>query len=255
MERGLILQPSYRIRRERAVIQLHGRLESGPPFVVEDDRFRPYFFVRTQHVELLPRHDGMTIEPTELHDFSGEPVSRIEVALPSEVPPLRDKLADRGIAALEADIRFPYRYLIDHGVRNAIAIEGEHEVTKSGVWRFQNPTLSPADCRPDLRVLSLDIETSLDAGLIFSVAYVQDATEEVHLLSSKAVEGAIVYDSEQALLVGALARLRELDPDILVGWNVVDFDLRVIEQRCNDLKHTAGERRLGRVPLAACFVE
>ena len=246
MERGLILQPSYRIRRERAVIQLHGRLESGPPFVVEDDRFRPYFFVRAQHVELLPRHDDMTVEPTDLHDFSGEPVSRVEVALPSEVPALRDKLMDRGVDPLESDIRFPYRYLIDHGLRNAIAIEGDHEVSKSGVWRYHNPTLKPAECRPNLRVLSVDIETSLDAGLIFSVAYVQGASEEVHLLSTAPVEGAIVYDSERELLVGALARLRELDPDVIVGWNVVDFDLRVIEQRCNDLKLTAGERRLGR---------
>jgi DNA polymerase-2 len=246
MERGLILHPSYRVGRERAVIQLHGRLESGPAFLIEDDRFRPYFFVRTQQAPLLPRHDGMRIEETELHDFAGEPVSRVEVAMPSEVSALRDKLEDRGVVAFEADIRFPYRYLIDHGVRTAIAIEGEHEVGKSGAWRYHNPILKPADCRPELRVLSLDIETSLDAGLIFSIAYVQGAHEEVHLLSSKPVAGAIVYESEKQLLIGALARLRDLDPDILVGWNVVDFDLRVIEQRCSDLKLTAGERRIGR---------
>jgi len=247
MERGLILQPSYRIRNDRPVIQLHGRLESGPVFLVEDDRFRPYFFVRTQHVEMLPKQADLKIEETGGCDVAGEPVSRVEVSLPGALPPLRDKLIDRGVAPLEADIRFPYRYMIDHGVRSGIAIEGEHEVGKTGIWRYHNPKLRPADCRPQLRVLSLDIETSLDAGSIFAIAYVQGDTEEVHLLSETAVEGALVYASERELLVGAIARLRELDPDLLVGWNVVDFDLRVIDKRCAELNLSARERQLGRV--------
>ena len=246
MERGLILQPSYRIRAERPVIQLHGRLESGPAFLIEDDRFRPYFFVRTRNLEMLPKQPELKIEETALRDFAGEAVSRVEVLLPSDLPPLRDKLVGRGLSPLEADIRFPYRYMIDHGVRSGIAIEGEHEVNRAGVWHYSNPKLEPADCRPTLRVLSLDIETSLDAGLIFAIAYAQGDTEEVHLLSTTPVAGAIVYDIERELLVGAIARLRELDPDLIVGWNVVDFDLRVIDKRCQELRLSTRQRQIGR---------
>ena len=53
MHKGVILQPTYRIRGGIPVIQLYGRLESGSPFLVEDDRFRPYFFVRTRDLQHL----------------------------------------------------------------------------------------------------------------------------------------------------------------------------------------------------------
>ena len=42
---GLILQPSYRLQKGHPVIQLFGRLEGSEAFLIEDDRFRPYFFV------------------------------------------------------------------------------------------------------------------------------------------------------------------------------------------------------------------
>ena len=45
MEHGFILQPTHRVRDGRAVVQLWGRLASGPGFLVEEMRFRPYFFV------------------------------------------------------------------------------------------------------------------------------------------------------------------------------------------------------------------
>ena len=44
MARGFIVQPTVRVRDGVAVVQLYGRLESGDAFLVEDDRFRPYFF-------------------------------------------------------------------------------------------------------------------------------------------------------------------------------------------------------------------
>ena len=45
MHSGFILQPTYRVREDGPVVRLFGRLESGEAFLVEDDRFRPYFFV------------------------------------------------------------------------------------------------------------------------------------------------------------------------------------------------------------------
>jgi DNA polymerase elongation subunit (family B) len=50
---GFILQPTYRVRDGVPVVQLFGRLASGPAFLVEDDRFRPYFFAPTALAERL----------------------------------------------------------------------------------------------------------------------------------------------------------------------------------------------------------
>lgn len=158
---------------------------------------------------------------------------------------LRDRLSRAGVPTFEADVRFAYRYLVDHGIRAVASIEGPFEELPGGLLLFRNPTLEPASARPSLRVLSLDIETAPDAGQLYSIALAGCGTEEVHLLATRPVRGAVVHADERQLLMAALARIRELDRDILLGWNVVDFDLRVLARRCAALEVADA---LGRVP-------
>ncbi len=69
---GLILQPTYRVRHGRPVVQLYGRLADGPPFLVEDDRFRPYFFVPTAAAERVSGEPDVQLEATSLRNLAGE---------------------------------------------------------------------------------------------------------------------------------------------------------------------------------------
>lgn len=260
---GLILQPTYRLRRDRAIVQLYGRLEGGAPFLVEDDRFRPYFFLLARDAHHLAGEHGVELTETKLHALGGEPVARVTVSVPVEVFRLRERLERTGAPLFEADIRFPYRYLIDHGLQAAVAIDGKFTARSDGLWYCQNPTLSPGKARPALVVLSIDLETSLDASEIFSAALVcratrsertgqaeaADAAEEVHVLARTPVDHpqARIHESEAELLRGVCKRIRELDPDVIVGWNVVDFDLQVLTRRCEHLGLTPGQSQLGRV--------
>ncbi|MCP3987238.1 MAG: DNA polymerase II [bacterium] len=236
MVTGFILQPTYRIRSGVPVVQLYGRLEGGEPFLVEDDRFRPYLFAAPRAVEELAMRRGIRISETELRDLRGEPVVRIEVETPGEIPIIRDRLVDRGIPALESDVRFPYRYLIDHDILATLAIHGESERVPLGAGApdlllFKNPAIEAADARPELTTLSIDIETSADAKLVFSVSLVGCGGEEVLLIAERPVHGATVVADEAELLLLTLERIRALDPDVLLGWAVVDFDLRVLANR------------------------
>ena len=70
MHTGFVVQPTYRVREDRPVVQLFGRLESGEAFLVEDNRFHPYFFVPKQQEAALAAdpiervvaaHDGMVL--------------------------------------------------------------------------------------------------------------------------------------------------------------------------------------------------
>ncbi|HEY5656793.1 MAG TPA: DNA polymerase II [Myxococcota bacterium] len=222
MPSGIILQPTYRVRDGVPVVQLFGRLEAGPAFLVEDDRFRPYFFAPLAGLDAARLGPGVAVAETPLRALGGDPVARIEVPTPAAVPPLRDRLP----RAFEADVRFAYRYLIDRGIRAGVRIEGPSRSDASGLLRFPNPELHPAECRPALRLLSLDLETTPDAGRILSAALVGDGADEVHLVYRERVEGAHIHADERALLAAVARRVREIDPDILTGWNVVDFDLR-----------------------------
>ena len=168
--RGFLLQPSYRVRDGVPVIQLYGALEGGGGFLVEDDRFRPYFFVREADIGLLARERRARAEPSALRSLDGNAVARVEVATPGDVPELRMRVEAAGGVAYESDLRFPYRYLIDRGLRAAMAIRGEGERLSEHLVRFRNPELAPTELRPALRLLSLDIETALDASRVWSVA-------------------------------------------------------------------------------------
>ncbi len=243
--RGLILQPTYEVREKRVVVRLFGCSEDGQPFVVEDDRFRPYLFVSTADVDLVPREEGVSIEISGLRDLRANPVARVSAATPSELTGLRERLRAAGAVVLEADVRFAHRYLIDHGLRAGVEIDGDAlEDGPAGLRVFRNPGLRSADVRPELRVLSIDIETPRDASAVWSLALAGCGVEEVHLVADAPVEGALVHRDEKTLLDAFGERMRELDPDVLTGWNVVDFDLRVLAAR---LRVARLSRGLGRV--------
>ena len=85
MYSGLILQPGVVIRGGRPVIQIWGRLDSGEPFLVEDDRFRPYFFVRERDADMVDGGvHGVTpeLKRCELRNLAGD--ERPITGLPSE---------------------------------------------------------------------------------------------------------------------------------------------------------------------------
>jgi DNA polymerase-2 len=226
---GFILQSTYRIESGRPVVLIHGKLKTGASFLVRDTRFVPYFYVRRSDAGRA-RDLGATVDlegppRTALH---GGPVARVTLQRPQDAPPLRDRLTSAGIECLEADVRFAYRYLIDHGIRSTTKIRGTCRPGDGIGAVFDNPTLEPADWSPELTVLSLDIETDPAAGRLLSVGLAGCGAAEVLLLTSprqSCPPGAVACRTERELLQRLVRRIRELDPDVLTGWNVIDFDL------------------------------
>jgi DNA polymerase II len=235
-QRGFILTPTYRIARGIPEVHLHAVLDDGDPALVVDDRIVPYFFVRAVDRDAVRRlTPGASLSDTGLTTYAGEPVARVELALPGDVPAVRNRLAQAGVDCLEADVRFAYRYLIDRSIRGAFTVDGPFE-RRPGVGRvYRNPTLDPTTFAPALRVLSLDLETSIDGKRLYSLAMAGAGGERVLLVGRKPVPGAEVVADERALLDAFLAHVRAVDPDVLTGWNVCDFDLAVMQRACQRL--------------------
>jgi DNA polymerase-2 len=163
--------------------------------------------------------------------LTGQPVVAIEVPTPSDTPPLRDRLVAAGITTYEADVRFAMRFLIDRGIRGSLEIRGEGWPEDGLGLVFENPEVAPADWTPRLRVLSFDIETDPSARRLLAIGLHGCGASEVLLLTPDGwtcPEEARPFRSERELLTGFARRVRELDPDVLTGWNVVDFDLSVL---------------------------
>ncbi len=237
---GFILQPTYRIESGRPVIHLWGTLESGESFLLRDDRLIPHFYVRASDAARAAELGARQILNSRRRSFAGDPMRRVEIATPPDTPALRERLHRGGVDTFEADVRFAMRYLIDRDIRGSLRISGHSRTAGRSLRVFENPQVSAAEWSPDLRVLSLDIETDPRGQRILSVGLWGCGAQEVILLTGEGQScppPAIPVSSEKELLESLSRRVRELDPDILTGWNVVDFDFAVLVRRAEDLGH------------------
>jgi len=163
----------------------------------------------------------------------GEPVARGEVALPGDSRRVLERLVRAGIPSFETDVRFAYRYLIDRGVRATLEIRGPSRPGEGIDRVFDSPIVTPADWTPRLAALSIDIETDPRAERLLSVALYGCGASEVLLLTPPGYDcpaTAIPFETERDLLRGMVDRIRQIDPDVITGWNVIDFDLAVLQR-------------------------
>jgi len=252
---GFILQATYHVvsesdRRRVPVVLLYGRLEDGGTFLVRDFRQRPHFHVRAADAGRVLTLGAPEPQASNKQTFDGAPVCRLEVETPSDVPGLRDRLHAAGIDTFEADVRFSVRYLIERGIKGGCEIEGETAPGTGVTWVFDNPQLRPANVQIEPHVLSFDIETAGKTERLLAIALYGPGVDEVLIVdgSHRAMpENAIGFANERAALDAFCARIAELDPDVLTGWNIVDFDLSVLQRIAARLRHPLN---LGRDPGA-----
>ncbi len=226
--RGFILTPTYRLVDGRPEVHLYGILESGEPCLLIDDRFRPYFFVATRDLARVADLELDVGDPEGLLTLAGDPVRRVFAPDPNALTALRQRLESREVPCFEADIRFAYRYLIDRGIRGAFEVHGHFERHRRHGLVLRDPDLQPAHWQPKLKILSIDIETDHQAKQVHSIALHTDSFERVLLVHDHALVDGEPVHSEKELLHRFLAYVEELDPDVITGWNVVDFDLAVL---------------------------
>jgi DNA polymerase-2 len=231
--RGFVLQPTYRVEADRPVVHIYGLLEDGRTFLVRDRRVVPHFYVEARDAARARELGASRQVSSHRRTFSGAPVVRVEVPRPADTPTLRDRLARAGLATYEADVRFAMRYLIDRGVRGALTIRGVARPEPGLDAVFDDPEVGPGDWTPRLGVLSFDIETDPRAQEVLAISLYGCGVSEVLLLTppgASVPEGALAFPTAKALLRAFCARVREIDPDVLTGWNVVDFDLAVLQR-------------------------
>ncbi|HWN36993.1 MAG TPA: DNA polymerase II [Gammaproteobacteria bacterium] len=242
--RGFILQATYRVtgldEQRVPVVYLYGRLEDGSTFRVRDDRRRPCFYIRASDAEEAARLGAPAPVPTDRKTFGGSPVARIEVAAPSDVPPLRDRLHAAGIDTFEADVRFASRYLIERGIKAGCEITGDAKAGERIAWQFENPTLKPARVELEPRVLSFDIETDPSGRKLLAISLYARELDEVLIVdpaNRPMPERAVRCADEKAALDLFCARVRTHDPDVLTGWNTIDFDLTALQRIAARVRH------------------
>lgn len=267
--RGYILTREQVENRGRFLLRYTGIGDQGP-FDITITRDRPLFFILRN--EKLPAHIRFhERRQVELTAFDGTPVDALYFKTQVMLYRARRALQDLGVRTFEADIRPEDRFLMERFIQGAVAVKGPSRFAR-GLIRFTDPAISPADFQPRFSVLSLDIETGQN-GALYSIACHFQGRENpgdtnspeplgvVLMLDASAPEPGpavlptsadlgrsgvdatpitdtgwmIRLPSERDLIRWFLELIRVLDPDILIGWHVIGFDLMFLEKKCQAL--------------------
>ncbi|MFH1211458.1 MAG: DNA polymerase II [Candidatus Woesearchaeota archaeon] len=241
--KGFIIYPTYRIDDYKARVYLFGRLENGQSFLTIND-YTPYFFIKKK--DLKDAIEAVNVdfdhEDAGLKNFEGEPVVRIGVNVPRQVADLRKKFEEKNIICYEADIRFAYRYMIDNNLLGALEIEGEYTKGEFVDRVYDEPRITALndpkhEFRPELKILSIDIETACTArtnpkAKLYSISLYSKDYKKVLIVSEKdSLKNCICFKNEKDLIVRFKDLVHQLDPDIITGWSVIDFDLKFLERK------------------------
>ncbi|MBU0979380.1 MAG: DNA polymerase II [Nanoarchaeota archaeon] len=231
--KAFVVYSTYRTVRdgsgkETAQVHLYGRMETGESFQSISD-FRPYFWIKKSDLTKAKKIDQFDTEDPGFKDFSGNAVIRIILNTPNQVPKLRQQLEDKDIKCYEADVRFPYRFMMDNGILGSCEITGKYEKGDYVDRIYINPGIRPAQFTPKLKILSIDIETDLKGKTLFALSMHTEGYSHVFIISNKKLNKATSFKDEKQLLEAFTEKVKELDPDIITGWNVIDFDLSILQ--------------------------
>ena len=242
--KGFIIYPTYKIEEDQAFIYLFGRLENGESFLTVS-KYKPYFYILTKHKKRAEKIKKAEYKDTSSTTFQGEKVTKVILSTPHEVPKVKSVFLEESIPCFEADIRFHQRFLIDKDIRGSLDIEGHYEATDYIDRVYKEPDLSPAEYFPKLKVLSFDIETDKHAGDLYSISLYTGEYSNVLINKEGKFKNAESFSSEKEVLERFQELVLELDPDVIVGWNVIDFDLAYLRDK---FKKNKIPFHLGRVP-------
>ncbi|WP_162130187.1 MULTISPECIES: DNA polymerase II [unclassified Pseudomonas] len=202
-------------------------------------------FIPAEQREAAERllHDEKNVElrPLALQDFEHRPVLGLYCQQHGQLMRLETALNRNSVDVYEADVRPPERYLMERFITAPVRFSGTPDA--DGV--LLNAQLKPdPDYRPKLRLVSLDIETT-ETGELYSIALEGCGERQVYMLGAPNGDDSIVdfdleyCDSRTVILKKLNDWFARHDPDAIIGWNVVQFDLRILHEHA---------RRLG-VPL------
>ncbi len=182
---------------------------------------------REQAEQLLRGERHAELRPLSLSDFHHRPVLGLYCKQYRHLLKLEKQLRAHGVDVYEADIRPPERYLMERFITAPVSFSGE---------TLQEVQLRPAPgYRPSLKLASLDIETTAH-GDLYSLALEGCGQRQVYMLGPpNGVDGERDFDLEycdsRAQILERLNTWMALhDPDAIIGWNLVQFDLRVLKE-------------------------
>jgi len=261
---GFILHSYARTKKGRTALYLLGRLQDGSTFAIIENRYQPNFYIRESDCPVVEQtvnsQAAAELRPSQLRTMDGEICLQVCASTQEAKRRLRDALQLAGVRTYEADLRVADQFRLERQVHGPVRIRGQAKAGRYVGRVFVDPEVEPGQWRPRLSVLSIDIETDIRTQAVRAVALSPqdpfqaspDLGEVVLFLGPELHEpGVECFSDEKALLLAFRDRVVSFDPDVLTGWNVIDFDFQVLSER---FRHYGISFSLGRSRETAVYL-
>ena len=222
------------VRNNATQLIFQGRLSGGKRFHWTVTRPGLVFFIDRDKHWMPP---GAFRKNVELKSLRGNPVDALYFQTASDLTDARRACESRNIATYEADINLIARFLMERYIKGGVFFESKPVNVGNDTLYFIDPKVKGSNFTPVLKLLSIDIECSMEMDL-YAIAIYGNDLEAVLMVDPdhRDKEGNYQsFDNEQELLSAFFRMVREYDPDTFIGWNLIGFDLQWLARKCTAL--------------------
>ena len=227
-------------RPQAGRILLTGRLEDGKSFAAMVPAARPALYVAladgSAALEVLRRGlapDGAPQGAEPWSDLPGTALARLELPF---FPGARERaerlLEDAGLRLVARERLRADEALWALGLQGPVELRGEHQPGRRVDRVYLEPALAPSKAQVPLAWMAIDLETDRAGGVVAASLAGAGGPGEVLFLGPRLeAPGVTSFDNEADLLAALAKRIVARDPDVITGWNVLDFDFQVLVKR------------------------
>ena len=214
-------------------------MKLGPVEIIITNN-KPVFFVdRTAIINPLTK--TYLRKETKLNNFANQPVDALYFNTQKSLTKFAESLSNSEIKTYESDIDPLRRFLMEKSISAQMRITGVSE-KKDSITKFINPTIKPCNVTPNFTVASIDIETGAKTNQLYSIAVhvtgKKDEQKRVFMIgeeTKRSLKMISYFSDERILLENFFKWFKEIDPDIIIGWHVIGFDLLFLDNKCREL--------------------
>ncbi|MGY3024804.1 DNA polymerase-2 [Pseudomonas lurida] len=239
LQQGFVLTRHWRDTPAGTEVSFWLATDQGPRFIRLPVQTSVMFIPEAHRKPLdwlLKGERDIELRPLQLCDFHHRPVLGLYTRQHRQAMDVEKRLRAAGVDVYEGDVRPPERYMMERFITAPVWFGGTPDATGA----LCDAQMKPApDYRPPLKLVSLDIETTAQ-GDLYSIALEGCGERQVYMLGppnkTDAVDFKLDYCDTRAQLLERLNHwLAVHDPDAIIGWNVVQFDLRVLHEHAQRL--------------------
>jgi len=246
--KAFLLTRQWRDTAKGIVLDFWFSSDKGPLHVLIEGQ-QAVFFVRQQDMiqvkKILTPTGYFKFKVLQLKNFAHQPVAGVYFNSQRVLYQAREQLNKHNINHYEADIRPVDRYLTERYLTGPVIIKrrlhdsNNKKQTKGLLINPHIKVQSGYSARKiKFRLMSIDIETAYDSNDLYSISLLCAHWHITLMMATNLSDSEDIeyFASESDLLLRFIDIVQFQDPDIFIGWNVVNFDFRFLQQKADQLK-------------------